>query len=306
VTLLPDSTFRLRRVYRGRPTVVHSLGRWSVDENGTQLVLRGSGETPQRFAIVGADSLRMLDTLGRPIQSPFNQSLARTQQVDPVRDTMQLRGMFSYMADAGRFTECSSGATFPVAKLGANAALEQAYLALQPRPGVAVPVAFRGHFGELAGMEEGQRMEHVVVDSVERVGSGPACEERMSNAESNAQLKGTHWTLLELGGTPVHVTQGMAEPPYLQLDTAQANAYGDTGCNRFSGPYELTGDSLHFGALVSTRRACLDEAMNQQESTFLKALSDTRRWQVSSDTLVLSGEAGVLARFSARRPTGNR
>ncbi|HET7564897.1 MAG TPA: copper resistance protein NlpE, partial [Gemmatimonadaceae bacterium] len=43
-TLLPDSTFRLRRVYQGRPTVVHDLGRWSVEENGTQLVLRDGAQ----------------------------------------------------------------------------------------------------------------------------------------------------------------------------------------------------------------------------------------------------------------------
>ena len=296
VTLFPDSTFRLRQQYQDRPAVFHDLGRWSLQENGTRLVLRSGAEAPQRFQIVGADSLRMLDSQGQPIQSPFNNVLVRASQVDPMRDTMRLRGLYSYMADAGRFTECASGAAFPVAQLGANAALERAYLTARHEPGAPLPVAFRGHFAELPAMEGDQRVEHVVVDSVERVPADSTCEVRMSNTT----VKGTHWTLLEVGGTQARVAENIAQPS-LQLDTVETRASGSTGCNSFSGSYELTGDSLRFGPLASTRRACLDPAMNRQESVYLKALSDTRRWRVTGDTLILSGDAGPVARFSARR-----
>jgi heat shock protein HslJ len=40
--------------------------------------------------------------------------------------------------------------------------------------------------------------------------------------------------------------------------------------------------------------------MNRQEGTFLKALGDARTWKVTGDTLVLSGEAGPVARFTAQ------
>jgi heat shock protein HslJ len=40
--------------------------------------------------------------------------------------------------------------------------------------------------------------------------------------------------------------------------------------------------------------------MNRQESAFLQALGATRTWQVTGDTLVLSGEAGPVARFAAQ------
>jgi copper homeostasis protein (lipoprotein) len=176
VTLLPDSTFRLRQVYQERTARFHSLGRWSVEENGSRLVLRGGTPAPQLFEIVGADSLRPLDAQGRPIQSQQSYALARAPEVDPVRDTMQLRGTYTYMADSGRFTECFSGATFPVAQVGANAALERAYLAARPEPGAPLLVSFSGHFEDRPGMEGDRRMEHVVVDSFDRVWPGASCD----------------------------------------------------------------------------------------------------------------------------------
>ncbi len=116
---------------------------------------------------------------------------------------------------------------------------------------------------------------------------------------AGAPLENTYWKLVEVGGRPARVAETSAEP-YLQLDPAQKRAHGGTGCNIFSGPYELSGDSLRFGPLASTRRACLDPEMNRQESAFLNALGATRTWQVAGDTLVLPGETGQVARFAAQ------
>jgi len=113
------------------------------------------------------------------------------------------------------------------------------------------------------------------------------------------QLESTAWNLVEIGGRPARVTRN-AGTPTLRLDAAR-RAMGDTGCNSFAGPYELSGGSLRFGALVSTRRACMDEALNRQEAAYLRALDETRSWRIAGATLVLSGEAGVVARFEAQR-----
>lgn len=110
-----------------------------------------------------------------------------------------------------------------------------------------------------------------------------------------ATPENTEWRLLGLAWMPA---SGSA--PTLRLDSAQRQASGNTGCNSFSGPYELRGDSLRFGALASTRRACLDPQANRQETAFLDALSRTRTWRIAADTLVLSGEHGRLARFRER------
>jgi copper homeostasis protein (lipoprotein) len=177
ITLFPDSTFRLRWVYEERPSVFRDIGRWSVRSPGTQLVLRGGGAAPERFGIVGRDTLRMLDRDGRPIESPMNSKLSRARAVDPVSDTLPLRGTFTYMADAGRFTECRLGVGRPVAKLGDNAALEHAYLAAHPAPGAPRLVTFLGHFAPQPAMEGERLIEHVVVDRFQAVLPDSSCEE---------------------------------------------------------------------------------------------------------------------------------
>src|SRR5215213_3546500 len=73
-------------------------------------------------------------------------------------------------------------------------------------------------------------------------------------------LEGTTWSLVELGGQPARPA-GTAGTPTLRLDAAQSRAAGNTGCNGYGGSYELSGASLRFGALASTRRACVDEAL---------------------------------------------
>lgn len=106
------------------------------------------------------------------------------------------------------------------------------------------------------------------------------------------------WQLQELGGQPMR--SAGADAPSLQFDPARGVVQGSGGCNSFTGRYEWTGRSLRLGPLASTRRACLDQQAGQQESAFFQALEQTRTWQVSGKTLVLSGEQGQTARFTAR------
>jgi copper homeostasis protein (lipoprotein) len=294
LTLFPDSTFRLRQVYQEPQAVFHHLGRWSVDEKDKRLVLRSGSGAPQLFQVEGTDSLRLVDTLGQPIGTEHNYWLVRSPQVDPVRDTMTLRGTYSCTADAGHFTECGSGLSFPVAQVGANADLERAYLGARTQPGGPLLVGFRGHFEEQPSMEGARSLEQLVVDRFDRVWPGANCERRMSNAT----LENTYWKLVEFGGEPARVAENIAEP-HLLLHPATKQATGSTGCNRFSGPYELSGDSLRLGPLTSTRRACLDPEMNRQESTLLEGFDATRSWKTTDDTLVLSGGGEPVARFVA-------
>ncbi|HXS25820.1 MAG TPA: META domain-containing protein [Gemmatimonadales bacterium] len=294
VTLLPDSTYRLRQVYEERPAVYYQVGRWSVDEKGTRLILVSGTSPAQRFQIVGLDSLRLLDSEGNPIKSPANHGLGRLAQVDPIRDTMDLRGTYVYLADAGRFTDCGSGATYPVAQAGANAALEQAYGEARAEPGAPALVTVRGHFEERPAAEGDKQLEYVVVDSVGQVRAGAACE----GPRSNASLTNTYWKLLEVAGQAARVANNVAEP-HLLLHPAEQQVDGSTGCNQFHGPYQQTGDSLHIGPLASTLSACVDPDMNGQEAAFLDALARTQSYHVSGDTLTVSGESGLLARFVA-------
>ena len=79
------------------------------------------------------------------------------------------------MADAGRFTDCQTGAAYPVAPAGANAALEHAYGQAGGVGGKPLLIVITGHFEERESMEDGRREKQVVVDQVERVGPETTC-----------------------------------------------------------------------------------------------------------------------------------
>ena len=63
---------------------------------------------------------------------------------------------------------------------------------------------------------------------------------------------------------------------------------GHGGCNGFNGTATITGDTISFGPLATTRKAC-PPAIMDQESKLLGALSDARRWLIDEqrDKLIL-------------------
>jgi hypothetical protein len=78
-----------------------------------------------------------------------------------------------------------------------------------------------------------------------------------------------------------------------------ARPIGFGGCNRFSASYRLSGDSLSFGPVVSTKMACTDG--DELERSFLATLPKVATYQVTDSALTLNDPGGVLARFRARQ-----
>ncbi|HEU4453462.1 MAG TPA: META domain-containing protein [Longimicrobium sp.] len=111
----------------------------------------------------------------------------------------------------------------------------------------------------------------------------------------DAPLAGTSWQLVELNGQPP-VAGGPTLTLAFAADGERASGFG--GCNQFGGPYTQSGASLRFGALLATQRACLDPALNTQESTYLQALQSTNRYSIEGGQLVLYRGNEVLARFA--------
>lgn len=112
-------------------------------------------------------------------------------------------------------------------------------------------------------------------------------------AGPGASLTGTSWQLAELGGQP-------GGKQSLNFDASKGMVSGSGGCNNFTGAYQWSGKSLKMGPLASTRRACMDDASGKQENAYLQALDATRTWRVEGKTLILSGDSGQLARFTAQ------
>ncbi|MHA7852411.1 META domain-containing protein [Roseovarius sp.] len=76
---------------------------------------------------------------------------------------------------------------------------------------------------------------------------------------------------------------------------------GSTGCNRFFGTYDLTGEGLSFGPVGSTMMACPDALMMQERRIF-DALKQVRRFDLDkTGALLLIGGPEDTALLKARR-----
>jgi heat shock protein HslJ len=110
-------------------------------------------------------------------------------------------------------------------------------------------------------------------------------------------LAGREWTLVQLDGRDAPLGAG-GRAATLRLDGAQMRASGFAGCNTYSGPYTVKGDSLGFGPAVATKMACTDAA--DLEQRYLAMLPTVVGYLVADSTLTLRGPSGELARFRAR------
>lgn len=107
-------------------------------------------------------------------------------------------------------------------------------------------------------------------------------------------LTGTEWRLVSFG--PAGAEASLVAGTTVALKFGEdGRASGSTGCNAYSGTYQVRGDNISFGRLISTKRACLDQNANQQESRFLSALEAANRFRLSSNRLTIFSDRGRYA-----------
>lgn len=180
LTLLEDGAYRLRRVYLqaedGEDRSFVDVGQWDTDGRDDRLVLRGRDEGPARLEVRDAETLSLLDQQGRPIESEFSYELERLIDVDRIADVFAMRGEFTYMTDAGRFSACGIDTSLPVAQEDDNAALERAYLEATEEPGGPVLVTFNGRYAMRPPMEGDGMEEVVIVEAFGEARPGERCE----------------------------------------------------------------------------------------------------------------------------------
>jgi putative lipoprotein len=111
---------------------------------------------------------------------------------------------------------------------------------------------------------------------------------------------GPVWIAQEVAGDAVPVETAAT----LQLG-ADGRASGKGGCNQYGGPYELAGASISFGALVSTKMACEQPAMDR-EGAYFEALAKVTHYELRNDAeLVLLADDGnriVMRRSGEEAP----
>ena len=103
-------------------------------------------------------------------------------------------------------------------------------------------------------------------------------------------IVGRTWLLAELGGAAVGETAGMPRPS-IRLEPG-GRLVGQGGCNGFGGRWAIEDGRLVTSELMSTKRACVDDALNERETRFLALVGGRPRATVSGDTLRLDDAAG--------------
>ena len=118
--------------------------------------------------------------------------------------------------------------------------------------------------------------------------SGPA------PSVSERSLDDREWVLVQLGEVAVPLGAG-GRPATIRFEPGTARAAGFAGCNRYTAGYTLAGDSLSFGAAISTKMACADG--DALEQGYLAMLPAIRSYRLTDSTLIFDGSSGPLARF---------
>ncbi len=107
-------------------------------------------------------------------------------------------------------------------------------------------------------------------------------------------LVGTAWRLEDLSGA------GVLDRVQATLEFPDAGRAGGLGsCNHFNGVVTIEGDSIHFGGIAATRRAC-PEAVMQQETRYFAALQDAERYEREGEALrIFAKDRAAPLRFIA-------
>lgn len=103
-------------------------------------------------------------------------------------------------------------------------------------------------------------------------------------------ITGTRWVLQKLRGEPAGIGAG-GRAPSITLRGEEPQVSGFAGCNQIAGGYVLEGDQLSFGQMAMTMRACPEG--EELEREFVKALAETKSYQIQGDVLQLRDEAGT-------------
>lgn len=112
---------------------------------------------------------------------------------------------------------------------------------------------------------------------------GPHVAQTAAGGEAGG-LVGTAWRLEYLGGA------GVLDRVEATLEFPEAGKIAGSGsCNRFFGTVIISGESITISPLGSTRMACAEGVMNQEEK-YLKALQDAERFTRDGSTLLIYGK----------------
>lgn len=124
------------------------------------------------------------------------------------------------------------------------------------------------------------------------------CESAVSDDgnDNGARLTQEDWVALTIAGQPV------VQVGRVTLSFADGRVSGRSGCNLYSGSVEYGRGAIKIGPLISTKMACAEDGLMQQESAYLNALQSAERYAVSAEgILTITTRGGAIVYDGAAR-----
>lgn len=107
--------------------------------------------------------------------------------------------------------------------------------------------------------------------------------------DTSAGIEDLLWSLTSLGGS------ALVPESTITMDLTDGAASGSAGCNSYSGTYELSGASISFGPMATTRKACPEPpGLMDQENQYLTELQNVEAYQMDSSGLQMFGSASPV------------
>lgn len=118
----------------------------------------------------------------------------------------------------------------------------------------------------------------------------PAMPETTEPAAAD-NLANTAWRLESYG--PLEAEEPVIEGSSVTLMfETPGQAVGSGGCNSFGTDYQVKGDALIFGEIVSTMMACTEEGITEQEQQYFEALRSADEFELVNDQLTIYYDNG--------------
>jgi heat shock protein HslJ len=111
-------------------------------------------------------------------------------------------------------------------------------------------------------------------------------------AKENALPLAGSWRLTAYGPADSPTSAVPDVEAILSFD-ADGTLTGNTGCNQLGGDYQVEGDQITFGQIVSTLIACPDLQMAQEDSMH-QVLAGTASFKIEGNTLTITNNNMVL------------
>ncbi len=94
-------------------------------------------------------------------------------------------------------------------------------------------------------------------------------------------LDGTSWELVAISKHPP------IEESQISILFEEGRASGSSGCNRYGGGYEISGDKIVFDAMAMTEMACADSDLMAQETEYMDHLGNAQRFEIRDGQLLI-------------------